>query len=104
MIDDYPFSRVPEVVRGHGGPLPKSLDSDKNFKPGHTLFCRDLRTFWRSLGKKVPFWVKTVFLGQEVLYYMVYIAYFTELNLQICNYTQKRRICREKCKYVLDEN
>ena len=26
---------------------------------------------------------KTVFLGQEVHYYMVYIAYFTELNLQI---------------------
>ena len=27
---------------------------------------------------------------------MVYIAYFTELNLQICDYAQKRRICREK--------
>ena len=25
---------------------------------------------------------------------MVYIAYFTELNLQICDYAQKRRICR----------
>ena len=34
----------------------------------------------------MPFWVKTVLLGQEVHYYMVYIAYFTELNLQICNY------------------
>ena len=30
----------------------------------------------------MPFWVKTVLLGQEVHYYMVYIAYFTELNLQ----------------------
>ena len=56
--------RVAEVVRGHGGPLPKSLDSDKNFKPEHTLFCRnikicrDLRTFWKSLDKKVPFLVK----------------------------------------------
>ena len=35
---------------------------------------------------------------------MVYIAYFTELNLQICDYAQKRRICRENCKYALDEN
>ena len=28
----------------------------------------------------MPFWVKTVLLGQEVHYNMVYIAYFTELN------------------------
>ena len=28
---------------GHGGPPPKSLDSDENFKPEHTLFCRELR-------------------------------------------------------------
>ena len=27
---------------------------------------------------------------QEVHYYMVYIAYFTELNLQNCDYVQKR--------------
>ena len=67
--------------------------------------CRDLRTFWRSLGKKkCLFGSKTVFLGQEVHYYIVYIAYFTKLNLQICDYAQKRRICREKRKYVLDEN
>ena len=26
---------------------------------------------------------------------MVYIAYFTEFNLQICDYAQKRHICRE---------
>ena len=37
-------------------------------------------------------------------YYMLYIAYFTALNLQICDYAQKRRICRKNCKYVLDEN
>ena len=42
-------------------------------------------------------------LGQEVHYYMVYIAYFTELKLRICDYAQKRRICRENCKYALDE-
>ena len=62
---------------------------DKNFKPEHTLLCRELRfvaiyaLFFRYLGKKVPFWVKTVLLGQEVHYYMVYIAYFTELNSKI---------------------
>ena len=51
----------------------------------------------------MPFWVKTVLLGQEVHYYMVYIAYFTELNSKIWDYAQKRRICRENCKYALDE-
>ena len=35
---------------------------------------------------------------------MVYIAYFTESNLQICDYAQKQCICRENCKYALDEN
>ena len=35
--------RVAEVVRGHGGPPPKSLDSDEYFKPEHTLFCRKSR-------------------------------------------------------------
>ena len=34
---------VAEVVQGHGAPPPKSLDSDENFKPEHTLFCRELR-------------------------------------------------------------
>ena len=34
---------------------------------------------------------------------MVYIAFFTELNLQICYYAQKRRIRRENCKYALDK-
>ena len=42
--------------------------------------------------KKCLFRSKTVFLGQEVHYSMVYIAYFTELNLQIWDYAQKRRI------------
>ena len=36
-------SRVAKVARGHGGPPPKSLDSDENFKPEHMLFCRELR-------------------------------------------------------------
>ena len=52
----------------------------------------------------MPFWVKTVLLGHEVHYYMVNIAYFTELNCQICDYAQKQRICRENCKHALDKN
>ena len=35
--------RVAEVVREHGWHPPKSLDSDENLKPEHTLFCRELR-------------------------------------------------------------
>ena len=105
-----PKTRLAEVAREHGWHPPKSLDSDENFKPEHTLFCRELRfvaiyaLFFGDLwAKKVPFWVKTVLLGQEVHYYMVYIAYFTELNSKIWDYAQKRRICRENCKYALDE-
>ena len=82
--------RVAEVAREHGWHPPKSLGSDENFKPEHTLFCRELRfvaiytLFFGDLwAKKVPFWVKTVLLGQEVHYYMVYVAYFTELNSKI---------------------
>ena len=62
-------------------------------------------TFWESLGKRMPFGSKTVLLGQEVHYYMVYIAYYTELDLQICDYALKLRICRGNSKYyALDEN
>ena len=35
---------------------------------------------------------------------MVQITYFTQLNWQICDYAQKRRICRENCEYALYEN
>ena len=55
--------------------------------------------FGRLLGKKVLFWVKKVFLGQEVHYYMVYIAYYTDLILQICIYAQKQHICREDSNF-----
>ena len=103
--------RMAEVVQRHEGPSPKSLESGENFKPLHTLFCRDikicrdLRTFWKSLGKKNAFfWSKTVFLVQEVHYYMIYLAYYTELSLQNCNYAQKQRICCKNSKYALDEN
>ena len=56
----------------------------EKFGLGHTLFCRNLRTFFGDLwAKKVSFWVKTVLRGQEVHYNMVYIAYFTELKSKI---------------------
>ena len=42
--------------------------------------------FGDFLSKKCLFGSKTVFLGQEVHYDMVYIAYFSELILQICDY------------------
>ena len=82
-------TRVAEGAQGHWWHPPKSLDSDENFKPEHTLFCPESRfvaiyaLFGDLWAKKVPFWVKTVLLGQEVHYYMVYIAYFTELNSKI---------------------
>ena len=34
---------------------------------------------------------------------MVYIAHYIELNLQIGDYAQKRRICRKYSKYAFDE-
>ena len=37
------LNRVAEVAREHGWHPPKSLDSDENFKPEHTLFCGELR-------------------------------------------------------------
>ena len=78
-----------EVAREHGWHPPKSLDLDENFKPEHTLFCRELKfvaiyaLFGDLWAKKVSFWSITVLCGQEVHYYMVYIAYFTELNSKI---------------------
>ena len=75
--------RVAEVARELGWLPPKSLDSDENFKPEHTLFCRELRfvaiyaLFGDLWAKKCLLGSKRVFLGQEVHHYMVYIAYFT---------------------------
>ena len=39
----FTLTRVAEVAREQGWHPPKSLDSDENFKPEHTLFCRELR-------------------------------------------------------------
>ena len=85
--------RVAEVVRRYEGSSTKSSYLYENCRD--IKICCDLPTFWKSLGNKVPFGSNTVFLRQEVNYYMVYIAYYTELNLQICNYAKKQRICRK---------
>ena len=72
-VQIYCKGRVAEVVRGHGGPLPKSLDSDENFKPEYVLFCRKLRfvviyaLFGDLWEKKCLFRSKTVFCGQDAL-------------------------------------
>ena len=51
-------------MRGHGGPPPKSLDSEESFKPEHTLFCRELR-FVAIYALFGDLWVKkSAFLGQ----------------------------------------
>ena len=74
--------RVAEVARGHGGPPPKSLDSDENFKPKHTLFCRELRfvaiyaLFGDLWAKKVPFWVKnSVSWARSALLHGIYCIF-----------------------------
>ena len=59
-----PCYRVAEVAREHGWNPPKSLDSDENFKPEHTLFYRKLSLsrfthFLEIFGqKKCLFWSK----------------------------------------------
>ena len=108
------WSRVAEAVRRHKGLSPESLDFDENFKHQHTLCIlsrwKDLLRFtydWlfgRLEAKKCFFFgTITAFLGQEVHYYMVFIAYYTEMTLQICSYGQKRRICRKNRKYTTGE-
>ena len=76
-------TRVAEVLRGHGGPPPKSLDSDENFKPEHTQFCRKLRfvviyaLFGDFLSKQGPFWVKnSVSLEGSALLHGIYCTFF----------------------------
>ena len=71
--------------------------------------CYDLRTFWRTLGKRIVFFCFFLWGGGGAEHSISWagsaiccILYW--LNLQICNYTQKRCICRENSKYVPDEN
>ena len=81
-------------MRWHKGPSPKSLDWEENFKPNIHYFVTILKfvaiyaPFWNLWAKKCFYESKTVFLGQEVHYYMVYIAYYTEFDFKICNDAQ----------------
>ena len=66
---------------GRGAPL-KSLDSDENFKPEHTLFCRELEfvTIYALFG---DLWAKKVpFLGQNSAVHHGINANLNELKLQ----------------------
>ena len=77
------YVRVAEVVRGHGGPPPESLDSDESFKSEHTLFYRKLRfvaicaRFGDLWAKKVPFWVKnSVSWARSALLHGIYCIFY----------------------------
>ena len=74
--------RVAEVPQSREGPSPKSLDSDENLKPEHTLFCRELRFvaiyahFGNLWAKKVPFWVKnSVSWARSALLHGIYCIF-----------------------------
>ena len=61
----------------------KSLDSDENFKPEHTLFCRELRfvaiyaLFGDLWAKKVPFWAKnSVSWARSALLHGIYCIFY----------------------------
>ena len=72
-------TRVAEVVQGHGGPLPKSLDSDENLKHKHTLFRRELR-FVAINALFGDLWAKKCLLGQKPAIYQ---------TLPFCSFFQK---------------
>ena len=83
ILPNMSQTRVAEVAREHGWHLPKSLDSDENFKPEHMLFCGELRfvaiyalfgDFW---AKKVPFWVKnSVSWVRSALLHGIYCIFY----------------------------
>ena len=66
----------------------------EKFGPGRKFYARTYAILCklRFVAIYALFGSKTVFLGQEVHYYMVYIAHLTELILQIWDYAQKGRI------------
>ena len=70
--------RVAEVVRGHGGPPPKSLDLDENFKPEHTLYCRELRfVAIYALFEDLWVWVKnSVSWASSALLHGIYCKFY----------------------------
>ena len=56
--------RVAEVAREHGWHPPRSLDSDENFKPEHTLFCHELRfvAIYALFGDHSVSWARSALL------------------------------------------
>ena len=65
-----------------GGKSCTELDSEENFKPEHTLFCRELRfvaiyaLFGDLWAKKVPFWVKnSVSWARSALLHGIYCIF-----------------------------
>ena len=79
---------------GIGSPCRKVWTQTKILSPNISYFvvnCYLLRFthFLEIFGqKKCLFGSETVFFGQEVHYYMVYVAYCPDSNLQVCNYAQ----------------
>ena len=49
----------------------------------YPVLSRFTHFFFKSLEKRSALGSKTVFLGQEVHYYMVYIAYNAEIELSL---------------------
>ena len=60
--------------------------------------------FLEIFGQKKGFLgQKQYCLGKKLHEHMVCIAFYTELNVQICNCAQKQRICCKNSKHALDE-
>ena len=87
---------------GARGAPAKSLNSDINFRPDHTIFCRELRfvaiyaLFGDLWAKKVPFWVKnSVSWARSALLHGIYCIFhwvnFANLRLRakMTHLTQK---------------
>ena len=84
-----------QIARNRQWPSPKGFDSDKNFQPKHMLFrhifkiCCDFCAFSGDFGEKSAFWGQKQCFWPEVHYEMVYVAYYTALDLHIFNDAKK---------------
>ena len=95
IINEIISLRVAEVAREHGWHPLKSLDSDENFKPQHTLFCCKLR-FQRNsfLSNRFKNIVQR-FRGQWFMICWIVWSYF------LFNWTQTRAAWTETNKAQL---
>ena len=89
-----------EVVRAHRGPPPKSLDSDKNFKPEHTLFCRKLRfvAIYTLFGYLWANFFSFFFGGGSKTVFRGIYCIYTELH------AKNNAFVAKIIKYALDKN